>query len=133
MSGRPRPFHLKGKRRTRNTNSFSSDDGSTIRPIDRYDSDGESIGSDTDSIGSGFKNFPELDMCPSPRSLSPMSTSSTGASGSHSLSPLTFGFNMETLEFTQTEKPSANLLEKSIASLPADQTLKTLYCISENN
>lgn len=122
MSGRP--FQLKAKRRTRNTNSFSSDDGSSIRPIDRYDSDGESIGSDTDSIGSGFKNFPELDMSPSPRSISPMSTSSTGASGSNSLSPLTFGFNMETFEFTQTEKRPTNLLEKSIASLPAGSDLK---------
>ncbi|XP_031551593.1 KN motif and ankyrin repeat domain-containing protein 1-like [Actinia tenebrosa] len=122
MSGRP--FALKTKRRTRNTNSFSSDDGSSIRNIDRYDSDGESIGSDTDSIGSGFKNFPELDMSPSPRSLSPLSTSSTGASGSNSLSPLTFGFNMETLEFTQSEKPSPSLLEKSIASLPAGSDLK---------
>lgn len=99
-----KPFRLKNGKRSPKSNEASSS----------YDSDGESLASDTDSIPSlsGFMNVPDPDN--SPRS----STSSAGY-----LSPLSFDFNVEPFQSSSEKRPTG-LLERSIASLPPGSDLK---------
>lgn len=127
-----KPFFLKGGVRRIRPSSLGSDsdENALVRQgTQAYELELENI---SDSDGSSVKNMEELDPCSpnssTPRSLSPLSSLSSGES---QFTNRTFEFPREPFNVPQYDnlrspvmRPSTSLLEVSIANLPPESELK---------